>query len=110
MVLTSTYNLYFDQKYEKYPNFYLKIFIFWWLKFSVYVNRLVFVMLRTCTPSKDSDQSVNSAVSSESSLDAYLIAKDAQYYHVDNEDSDQTERMRRLIESLLGIRHINVLI
>ena len=40
----STHNLCFDQKYEKYPNFYLKIFIFWWLKCSVYLNRLVFVM------------------------------------------------------------------
>ena len=27
-VLTSTYNLCFEQKYEKYQNFYLKIFIF----------------------------------------------------------------------------------
>ena len=40
----STYNLCFDQKYEKYPNFYLKFFIFWWLKCSVYLNRRVFVM------------------------------------------------------------------
>ena len=43
-VLTSTHNLCFDQKYEKYPNFYLKIFVFWWLKCSVYLNRRVFVM------------------------------------------------------------------
>ena len=43
-VLTSTHNLCFDQMYEKYPNFYLKIFIFWWLKCSVYLNRQVFVM------------------------------------------------------------------
>ena len=40
----STFNLCFDQKYEKYPNFYLKIFIFWWLKCSVYLNGRVFVM------------------------------------------------------------------
>ena len=40
-----THNLCFDQKYEKYPNFYLKIFIFRWLKCSVYLNRRVFVML-----------------------------------------------------------------
>ena len=26
----STHNLCFEQKYEKYPNFYLKIFSFWW--------------------------------------------------------------------------------
>ena len=30
--------------YEKHPNFYLKMFIFWWKKFSVYLNRHVFVM------------------------------------------------------------------
>ena len=28
-VLTSTHNLCFEQKYEKYQNFYLKTFIFW---------------------------------------------------------------------------------
>ena len=40
-------NLCFDQKYEKYPNFYLKIFSFWWLKCAVYLNRHVFVMCWT---------------------------------------------------------------
>ena len=45
LVLTSTHNLYFEHKYEKYQNFYLKIFsLFLVLKFSVYLNRLVFVM------------------------------------------------------------------
>ena len=29
-VLTSTHNLCFGQKYEQYPIFYLKKFIFWW--------------------------------------------------------------------------------
>ena len=43
----STHNLCFEQKYEKYQNFYLKIFIFLVLKFSVYLNRLVFVMERS---------------------------------------------------------------
>ena len=34
-VLTSTHNLCFEQKYEKYQNFYLKIFIFfWWRNFQ----------------------------------------------------------------------------
>ena len=33
-VLTSTHNLCFEQKYEKYQNFYLKIFIFWWENFQ----------------------------------------------------------------------------
>ena len=36
------------------------------------------------------------AVWSESSLGAILIAKDA-VFHADNEDSDQTARMRRMI-------------
>ena len=40
-----THNLCFEQKYEKYSSFYLKIFIFFFVvKFSVYLNRLVFVM------------------------------------------------------------------
>ena len=34
----------FEQKYEKYQNFYLKIFIFLVVKFSIYLNRCVFVM------------------------------------------------------------------
>ena len=44
-VLTSTYNLCFEQKYEKYQNF-LSNFYFHFLvvKFSVYLNRHVFVM------------------------------------------------------------------
>ena len=45
LVLTSTYNLCFEQKYEKYQNFYLKIFTFLVVKFSVYLNRLVLVMV-----------------------------------------------------------------
>ena len=44
-VLTSTHNICFEQKCEKYQNFYLKIFIFLVLKFSVYLNRHVFVMI-----------------------------------------------------------------
>ena len=35
----------FEQEYEKYQNFYLKIFLFLVIKFSVYLNRRVFVML-----------------------------------------------------------------
>ena len=41
----STHNLCFEQKYEKYQNFFLSDnFHFWVLKFSVYLNRHVFVM------------------------------------------------------------------
>ena len=43
----STHNLCFKQKYEKYQNFYLKSFIFLVVKFSIYLNRRVFVM-RLC--------------------------------------------------------------
>ena len=40
----STHNLCFEQKYEKYQNFYLKNFHFSVVKFSVYLYRLVFEM------------------------------------------------------------------
>ena len=40
----STHNLCFEQKYEKYQSFYLKIFIFLKVKFSIYLNRRVFVI------------------------------------------------------------------
>ena len=43
-VLTSTHNLCFEQKFEKYPNFYLKFYISLLVKFLVCLNRLVFVM------------------------------------------------------------------
>ena len=39
-----THNLCFEQKFEKYKNFYLNFFHFLMVKFSVYLNRLVFVM------------------------------------------------------------------
>ena len=44
-VLTNTHNLCFEQKYEKYLNFCLKIFNFSVINFSVYLNRQVFVIL-----------------------------------------------------------------
>ena len=43
-VLTSTHNLCFEQKYVKYQNFLSKNFHFLMVKFSVYLNRRVFVM------------------------------------------------------------------
>ena len=42
--LTSTHYLCFEQKYEKYESFYLKIFSFLEVKFSIYLNRRIFVM------------------------------------------------------------------
>ena len=43
-VLTITHSLYFEQKYEKYQNSYKKTFSFLMVKFSIYLNRRVFVM------------------------------------------------------------------
>ena len=43
-VLTSTYNLCFEQKYEKYQNVKSKECHFLVVKFSIYLNRRVFVM------------------------------------------------------------------
>ena len=42
------------------------------------------------------------AVWSESSLSAFSIAKDTKILYADNEDSDQTARMRRLIWVFVG--------
>ena len=44
MVLTSTHNLYFEQKYEIYLNFLSENFHFLVVKFSVYLNRHDFVV------------------------------------------------------------------
>ena len=46
VVLTSSHNLCFEQEYEKYQNFLSEIFLFFFLvvKFSIYLNRRVFVM------------------------------------------------------------------
>ena len=43
-VLTSTHNLCFEQKYEKYQIFKSENFPFLVVKFSIYLNRRVFVM------------------------------------------------------------------
>ena len=44
-VLTSTHNLCFEQKYEKYRSFLSENFQFLKVKFSIYLNRRVFVMV-----------------------------------------------------------------
>ena len=41
----STHNLCFEQKYEKYQTFLSENFQFLEVKFSIYLNRCVFVML-----------------------------------------------------------------
>ena len=43
-VLTGTHNLCFEQKCEKYQNFLSENFQFLEVKFSIYLNRRVFVM------------------------------------------------------------------
>ena len=45
LVLTSTHNLCFEQKYEKYENFLSENFPFLVVKFSTFLNRGVFVMI-----------------------------------------------------------------
>ena len=44
-VLASNHNLYFEQKYENYQNFSSESFHFLVVKFSIYLNRRVFVMI-----------------------------------------------------------------
>ena len=46
-VLTSTHNLCFQQKYEKYQSFLSENFQFLEVKFSIYLKRHVFVMAHT---------------------------------------------------------------
>ena len=45
----STHNLCFEQKYEKYQNFSSENFHFLVVKFSIYLNRRVFIMDKFCT-------------------------------------------------------------
>ena len=47
----STHNLCFEQKYEKYQNFYLKT-QFLVAKFSIYLNRRVYVMVHAWNDSE----------------------------------------------------------
>ena len=49
-VLTSTHNLRFEQKYEKCQSFLCEYFQFLEVKFSIYLNRRVFVMLWSLSP------------------------------------------------------------
>ena len=59
MVLTSTHNLRFEQKYEKYQSFLSENFQFFEVKFYIYLNKHVFLMGICCpqtevfTPQRD---------------------------------------------------------
>ena len=55
-------------------------------------------------PSEDSDQAIR-PVWSESSLCTQWVAKDPMFLHADNEDSDQTGRVPRLIWVFAGRTH-----
>ena len=57
------------------------------LRFSIIEPQRQKTYLGTRAPSEDSDQP---------SLGPFLTTKDARFLHVNNEDSDQTSRMRRL--------------
>ena len=46
MINIRTHNLCFEQKYDKYQNFLSENFHFLVVKFSVYLNRIVFVMIK----------------------------------------------------------------
>ena len=45
VILTNTHDLCFEQKYEKDQNFYLKSFHLFGVKYSIYLNRRVFVIV-----------------------------------------------------------------
>ena len=44
-VITSTHNIWFEQKYEKYKNFLSENFPFLVVKFKIYLNKRVFLMV-----------------------------------------------------------------
>ena len=67
-VLTSTHNLCYEQKYEKYQNFSSESFHFMVIQFSIYLNRRVFVM-SVCT----------TALFDQSSQDTLWVAKDPKH-------------------------------
>ena len=48
-VLTSTQNLCFEQKYEKYQHFKISLSVFWVVKISIYLNKCVFVIQKEGT-------------------------------------------------------------
>ena len=73
------------------------------MKLQIYTNRNVrkrtFAHVR---PVKIQISLRTHTVRSESSLGTFWIALDAKFLHADNEDSDQTARMRRLIWVFVG--------
>ena len=56
----------------------------------------------TCSLSKDSDQPMQSHSLIRIFTRAFWIAKDAKFLHADNDDSEQTARIRGLIRIFVG--------
>ena len=80
-----------------------------WSKTKIYEPQHDKTNELTCAPSEDSDQPAKTQISlgirpvwPESSLCALWVAKDPKFLHADSEDSDQTERMPRLIWVFAG--------
>ena len=87
-VLTSTHNLCLEQKYEKYQIFLSENFQFFVVKFSMYLNRRVFVMIGNERPAK-----TQTSMCIRVSLGAFWTVKDAKFHRVANEISDRTARV-----------------
>ena len=66
---------------KKYQNFYLKIFTFLVVNFSVYLNRLVFIMLQRSTPF-DKDLYFCSLIKSSIRLIGYAVELDICFFYV----------------------------
>ena len=65
-VLTSTLNLCFEQKYEKYQNFLSENFQLLEMKFSIYLNRRVFVMVSSLQQTVTTVQVIHKMISGKS--------------------------------------------
>ena len=72
----STHNLCFEQKYEKYQNYLSENFHFLVVKFSVYLNRHVFVMFR-----KSGVRAMGVYRYSLAKLYCYIFSKVGMNYH-----------------------------
>ena len=69
----STHNLCFEQKYEKYQSFLSEIFQFLEVKFSIYLNRHVFIMYKTFVSSHLHSSLIGAIKSLVSRTSCYLI-------------------------------------
>ena len=77
-VLTSTHNLCFEQKYEKYQKILSENFQFLVVKFSIYLNRRVFVML---TQTAETDNCANNKIHMRRLIKIYIASHSALRKH-----------------------------